>query len=146
MHKWKEEFGKYLEDLFSTQPFSMTIQIMITVSISVFLLDYYDIPSIALKALPQPVLLVIAVGLVLLILSWIIGTHIFDLAKMCAFNTIDISMFILLIVVPVWFLLQTWMVSFKAYKFIICISCTVLCLGVFLYRIRVRCNQKKHFR
>ena len=106
------EAVRYFGDLFCVQPFSQTCQIMIAVTVAAFLLDYYDIPSKVVLALPRPVLIVILLGLGIAVLSWIIGLHILDLAKISTFNAMDTGAFVFLTAIPAWFVLQTLLCSF----------------------------------
>ena len=141
MKRWRDEAVRYFGDLFCVQPFSQTCQIMIAVTVAAFLLDYYDIPSKVMLALPRPVLIVILLGLGIAVLSWIIGLHILDLAKISTFNAMDTGAFVFLTAIPAWFVLQTLLCSFYLYKFIICILSITVCMGTILYRICMRCEQ-----
>ncbi|MGM9602899.1 MAG: P-loop NTPase fold protein [Faecousia sp.] len=142
MKKWRDEAVRYFCDLFCVQPFSQTCQIMVVVTVAAFLLDYYDIPSKLMMVLPRPVLIVISLGLGIAVLSWIIGIHILDLAKISTFNAMDTGAFVFLTAIPAWFVLQTLLCSFHLYKYIICILCITMCIGTILYRICIRCEQR----
>ena len=80
-------------------------------------------------------------GLVMLIISWLLGLHVLDLFKITSFNVIDRTCVALLCTVPVWFIVQSFWSAYQFYKLFICFCCIVACLSIILWRIHKRCLQ-----
>lgn len=141
MKEWRKEACRYVNDLFRTQSFLGVCQITIVLTLAVFLADYYNVPSKVLALLPEPVLLVVAAGVGLMLLCWIASLHVADLLKIPTFHWVDMVAYVSLISVTIWFLLQVWLDTFCAYKLAAFIACVEFSVGIICYRIFLRCGR-----
>lgn len=137
MKEWRKEACWYVR----TQSFFQVFQITTALTLTVFLADYYNVPSKVLVLLPEPVLLVAAAGASLMLLCWIASLHAADLLKIPTFHWADMAAYVLLISVTIWFLLQVWLDTFCAYKLAAFIVCVELSVGMICCRISFRCRQ-----
>ncbi len=83
-------FVKCINDLFSICSVGGVMQASICISLGLFCLDYYDVPSRVVNMLPHELSAVLVVLLVLLSVIWICETHFFSLFKIMSVNIIDI--------------------------------------------------------
>lgn len=115
MKEWIKEACRHMNDFFRTQSFFQICQMTIAMTVAAFLVDYYNVPSKVLTILPEPVLLVAAVGAGLMLLCWIASLHVADLLKIPTFHWVDMVAYVSLISVTIWFLLQVWLDTFCAF-------------------------------
>lgn len=137
MKEWIKEACRHMNDFFRTQSFFQICQM----TVAAFLVDYYNVPSKVLTILPEPVLLVAAVGAGLMLLCWIASLHVADLLKIPTFHWVDMVAYVSLISVTIWFLLQVWLDTFCAYKLAAFIACVEFSVGIICYRIFLRCGR-----
>ena len=138
MKEWIKEACRHMNDFFRTQSFFQICQMTIAMTVAAFLVDYYNVLSKVLTILPEPVLLVAAVGAGLMLLCWIASLHVADLLKIPTFHWVDMVAYVSLISVTIWFLLQVWLDTFCAYKLAAFIACVEFSVGIICYRIFLR--------
>lgn len=103
-----------------------------------FILDYLDIPSQIIKEIPPIIVFVVLASLLVIIISTLIGLHIFDLFRIVSVNPIDATAFTILLSTLAYSPVRALILGRGVYTDIASLSC-IFCFLVILVRFIVHC-------
>ena len=136
----KKNCYKSVSDLWVTYDLAKIIIVGITLGVSLALIDYYNIPSQLLSAIPNKVVRAILGGVVTIAAVWLLSNHCIDLFRIVAVNPVDIAA-LLIITTSIAYIPVRWrLIGFARYTYIALYISGALSL-LLLIRIGIRAKK-----
>lgn len=136
----KKNCCKSVSDLWLTYDLAKMVITGIAFGVSLALLDYYNIPSQVLNAIPNKVVWAILGGMAIIVAIWLVANHYFDLFRISATNPVDIVALVAMSTSVTYLFTRGWLIGFGFHTNIALYISGALSL-LLLIRIGIRVKQ-----
>lgn len=120
-------------------------QLSILLSCALFVLDYFDVPSLIVSTIPREIFFLTIIVGVMFVLTWLKGNHYFDLFRVSSENILDAGLIVTIITSLLYSIYSVIILTQNIYVNI-AIATMLMALIIFGIRFGCRCHKYKQIK